>query len=207
MPAWTLWHRTSGDDWYAAGMYTLAEAKLALGYDPKSGQEIEFPDGTRRELTIRSIAASVPAWHIRERIKDEMFAAAWRGALAGFGIIALFLVWFWFRGARLGRLRRIRGAELVSARELARQVQPPRARLLESMPGAGRLRSCPRRRHPLSAAHRDPAHHRLGHHRLGQDRADRGPGGPGPRPRRALRHLRQDGELHPVVLPIRPATC
>ena len=142
MPAWTLWHRTSGDDWYTAGMYTLAEAKLALGYDPKSGQEIHHPDGTRQVLTIRSIAASVPAWRIRERIKDEMFAAAWRGAAAGAGIIALFLAWFWYRGARLSQRRRIRGAELVTARALARQVQPARARLLEALPGAGRLRSC-----------------------------------------------------------------
>ena len=142
VPAWTLWHNTSGADWYAAGMYTLAEAKLALGYDPNSGQEIRHPDGTRQVLTIRSIAASVPAWRIRERIKGEMFAGAWRGAAVGAGIIALFLAWFWFRGARLGRLRRIRGAELVTARELVRQVQPAHARLLEAMPGAGRFRSC-----------------------------------------------------------------
>ena len=142
VPAWTLWHNTSGADWYAAGMYTLAEAKLVLGYDPNSSQEIRHPDGTRQVLTIRSIAASVPAWRIRERIKDEMFAGAWRGAAVGAGIIALFLAWFWFRGARLGRLRRIRGAELVTARELVRQVQPAHARLLEAMPGAGRFRSC-----------------------------------------------------------------
>ena len=142
VPVWTLWHNTSGADWYAAGMYTLAEAKLALGYDPNSGQEIRHPDGTRQVLTIRSIAASVPAWRIRERIKGEMFAAAWRGAAVGAGIIALFLAWFWFRGARLGQRRRIRGAELVTARELVRQVQPAHARLLEAMPGAGRFRSC-----------------------------------------------------------------
>ena len=142
VPAWTLWHRTTGADWYAAGMYTLAEAKLALGYDPKSGQEIRRPDGRRQVLTIRSIAASVPAWRIRERIKDEMFASAWRGAAAGLAIIALFLAWFWYRGVQLGRRRRIRGAELVTARELRRQVQPARTRLLEAMPGAGRLRSC-----------------------------------------------------------------
>ena len=142
VPAWTLWHNTSGADWYAAGMYTLAEAKLVLGYDPNSSQEIRHPDGTRQVLTIRSIAASVPAWRIRERIKDEMFAAAWRGAAVGAGIIALFLAWFWFRGARLGQRRRIRGAELVTARELVRQVQPAHARLLEAMPGAGRFRSC-----------------------------------------------------------------
>ena len=142
VPAWTLWHRTTGADWYTASMYTLAEAKLALGYDPKSGQEIRRPDGARQVLTIRSIAASVTAWRIRERIKDEMFRGAWRGAAAGAGIIALFLAWFWYRGVQLGRLRRIRGAELVTARALARQIQPARTRLLEALPGAGRLRSC-----------------------------------------------------------------
>ena len=141
VPAWHLWRTTGGDDWYAAGMYTLAEAKLALGYDPDSGQAIRHPDGTRQVMTIRSIAASVPAWRIRERIKDEMFASAWLGAKAGLAIIALFLAWFWYRGARLGRLRRIRGAELVTAGELARRVQPARARLLEALPGAGRLRA------------------------------------------------------------------
>ena len=62
VPAWNLWRSTTGAEWYAAGMYTLAEAKLALGYDPASGQEIREPDGTRRVLTIRQIAASVPAW-------------------------------------------------------------------------------------------------------------------------------------------------
>ena len=52
------------------------------------------------------------------------------------------------------------------------------------------------RRDPVPGEGRDPAHHRLGHHRVGQDRADLGPGRPGPRARGALRDLRQDGELH-----------
>ena len=65
VPAWTLWHRTTGAEWYAAGMATLAEVKLALGYDPDSGQEIRFADGTRRVLRIREIAASVPALEAR----------------------------------------------------------------------------------------------------------------------------------------------
>ena len=63
------------------------------------------------------------------------------------------------------------------------------------------------RRHPVSRAHRDPAHHRLGHHGLGQDGADLRPGGADPRPRRALRDLRQDGDLHPVLLRRATATC
>ena len=118
-------------------MVTLAEAKLTLGYSPDSGQEVRFADGTRRVLRIRDVAASVPARRARERIKEEMFAGAWLGA----GMIVLFLAVFWYRGARLGRQRRLRGAELVSARELRRRIQLPHARLLEALPGGRRLRA------------------------------------------------------------------
>ena len=79
VPAWTLWQRTTGAEWYAAGMVSLAEVKLVLGYDPDSGQEIRFADGTRRVLRIREIAASVPALEARERIKAEVFASAGMG--------------------------------------------------------------------------------------------------------------------------------
>ncbi len=140
VPAWNLWRSTSGYDWYAAGMYTLAEMKLAFAYDPTSGQEVRAPDGTVQVLTIRDIAASAPAWRIRERIKAEMFASAWHGAQAGLGIIAAFLAWFWYRGVQLGRRRRIRGAELVSAAELRRRVQPAHLRALGALPGSRRLR-------------------------------------------------------------------
>ena len=140
VPAWNLWRSTSGYDWYAAGMYTLAEMKLAFGYEPTSGQEVRAPDGTVQVLTIRDIAASAPAWRIRERIKAETFASAWHGAKAGLAIIAAFLAWFWHRGVQLGRRRRIRGAELVSAAELRRRVQPLHLRALGALPGSRRLR-------------------------------------------------------------------
>ena len=140
VPAWNLWRSTTGYEWYAAGMYTLAEMKLAFGYDPASGQEVRAPGGTVQVLTIRDIAASAPAWRIRERIKAETFASAWLGAKAGLGIIALFLGWFWYRGVQLGRRRRIRGAELVTAAELRRRVQPPHLRALAVLPGSRRLR-------------------------------------------------------------------
>ena len=141
VPAWNLWRSTSAHDWYAASMFTLAEAKLAFGYDPETGQDVREPDGTRRVLTIREIAASVPAWRVRERIKAELFRSAWLGLKVGLGIIALFLAWFWLRGAQLGRQRRLRGAELVPAAELRRRVQPLNLRLLESLPGASAVRS------------------------------------------------------------------
>ena len=140
MPAWNLWRATSGADWYAAGMLTLAEIKLAVGYEPDSGQEVRFADGTKSVMKIRDIAASAPAWRARERIKAEMFRGAWLGAKAGAGIVGLFLAWFWYRGVRLGRRRRIRGAELVTAGELRRRVRPARLRALDKLPGAKRLR-------------------------------------------------------------------
>ena len=115
VPAWNLWRSTTGYEWYAAGMYTLAEMKLAFGYDPKSGQEVRAPGGSVQVLTIRDIAASAPAWRIRERIKAETFASAWLGAKAGLGIIALFLAWFWYRGVQLGR-RAASGARSSSPR-------------------------------------------------------------------------------------------
>ena len=141
VPAGTLWRTTTVHEWYAAGMLTLAEAKLAIGYSHDSGQQISDPDGTVRVLRLRDIAASVPAWRARERIKTELFTGAFNGAKAGLGIIALFLAWFWYRGTRLGRRRRIRGAELVSAAELGRIIRPFHSRVLEALPGAARLRS------------------------------------------------------------------
>ena len=140
VPAWTLWERTTGAEWYAAGMVSLAEVKLVLGYDPDSGQEIRFEDGTRRVLRIRDIAASVPAREARERIRDEMFASAGLGLVAGGGLIGLFLVVFWYRGVQLGRQKRIRGAEMVTAGELRRRLQSPHERFLARLPGGRRLR-------------------------------------------------------------------
>ena len=140
VPAWNLWNRTTGAEWYAAGMFTLAEFKLTVGYAPDSGQEIRFADGTEGVMKIRDIVASMPAWRARERIKAEMFRSAWLGAKVGAGIIALFLGWFWYRGVQLGRRKRIRGAELVTAGELRRRMRPAHLRVLDRMPGAARLR-------------------------------------------------------------------
>ena len=140
VPAWNLWRSTTGAEWYAAGMVTLAEAKLALGYDPDSSQEVRFADGTRRTLRIRDVAASVPALQARERIKAEMFASAGLGAAAGASLIGMFLVVFWYRGARLGRQKRIRGAEMVTAAELRRRIRTPHAGLLARLPGGKRFR-------------------------------------------------------------------
>ena len=140
VPAWNLWNRSTGAEWYAAGMFTLAEFKLTVGYEPDSGQEIRFTDGTTGAMKLSDIVASRPAWRARERIKAEMFRSAWLGAKVGAGMIVLFLVAFWFRGAQLGRQRRLRGAELVTAGELRRRVRPAHLRALDRLPGGKRLR-------------------------------------------------------------------
>ena len=141
VPAWNLWHTTTGADWYAAGMLTLAEVKLAIGYQPDSGQVVRDPDGARRVLSIQTIASSVPAARTRERIRDEVFRSAWLGGKAGAGVIALFLAWFWYRGVQLGRKHRVRGAELATAAQLRRRIQPLRLRILERLPGRERTRT------------------------------------------------------------------
>ena len=140
VPGWKLWHSTTGAEWYAAGMVSLAEAKLALGYDPDSGQEVRFRDGTRHVLRIRDIAVSVPALEARGKILDELLASAWLGLKTGGGLIALFLAVFWYRGVQIGRQRRIRGAELVTAGELRRRVRACHLRVLDRMPGGKRMR-------------------------------------------------------------------
>ena len=140
VPGWNLWHNTTGAEWYAAGMATLAETKLALGYDPDSGQEIRFEDGTVRILAIRDIAMSVPALEARGKILDGVLASAWLGLKTGGGMIALFLAVFWYRGMQLGRQKRIRGAELVTAAELHRRVRPLHLRFLDRAPGGKRIR-------------------------------------------------------------------
>ena len=50
-------------------------------------------------------------------------------------VIALFLALFWYRGWQLHRARRVRGAELATARELRRRIQPLPARLLRGLSG------------------------------------------------------------------------
>ncbi len=142
VPAWNAWRHSSGAEWYAAGMVTLAEAKLALGYSPDSGQEIRRRDGTVAVLAIHDIAASRPALAARERLKDELLASAVLGLKTGAAVIAAFLILFWYRGLQLNRKRRLRGAELVTARELYRRVAPPHARLLAALTLSRRLAPC-----------------------------------------------------------------
>ena len=129
VPAWRVWQNTSGYDWYAALMVTVAEAKLGIGYAPDSQQTIRQPDGREVVLPLPRIASSPTALAIRENLKNEIFAGAIFGAKTAAGAMLLLLALFWFRGRQLGQNRRIRGAELATARELKRRIRPLHLRM------------------------------------------------------------------------------
>ena len=137
-PAFMLWRTTTGDDWYGVGMVTLAETKLAIGYQPESGQEVRLDNGNTMVGRIDDIAAYAPWGAARERILETVISGAWLGAKIGVGLVLGMLGWFRYQGHRLKQKKRLRGAELVSAKELARRVRPLRARARRVVFGGAR---------------------------------------------------------------------
>ena len=128
VPAFSLWRTTTGDDWYGVGMVTLAETKLAIGYQPESGQQVRLENGHEIVGRIEDIAAYAPWRAARERILGSVYSGAWLGTKIGVFVVLAMLGWFRYQGHRLKQKKRVRGAELVSARELARRVRPLRTR-------------------------------------------------------------------------------
>ena len=47
VPAWNLWNRTTGAEWYAAGMFTLAEFKLTVATRPIRARRSASPTAPR----------------------------------------------------------------------------------------------------------------------------------------------------------------
>ena len=134
-PVWNVARQSDGYDWYAALMVTVAEAKLTLGYAETSGQEVRMRDGRIEVFSIRDLAASGDALRTRERLRDRVFASALDGAKASAAAISVFLGLFWLRGRQLNRAKRIRGAELATARQLRWRVRPPHRRLRDLASG------------------------------------------------------------------------
>ena len=131
-PAWHVARQSDGYDWYAALMVTVAEAKLAVGYEETSGQEVRMRDGRHVVMSIRDLAASTEALRTRERLRERVFASAFVGAKASAAAIAVFLALFWIRGRQLNRAKWLRGAELASVGELARRVRPLHRRVCDA---------------------------------------------------------------------------
>ena len=136
VPVFMLWRTTPTYDGYAAGMLTLAETKLAIGYEADAGQEVRLENGDTVVATIADIAAYRP-WHAaRDGILGIVISGAWLGGKIGLGLVAVMLGWFRYQGHRLKLKKRLRGAELVSARELSRRVRPLKVRALHRLAGA-----------------------------------------------------------------------
>ena len=72
VPAWNLWRSTTGAEWYAAGMYTLAEVKLVLGYEPESGQEIRFGEPSGGFEHVSSVRGAASLDLLRASGKDVL---------------------------------------------------------------------------------------------------------------------------------------
>ena len=142
VPAVALFRSTTSYEWRVVGMGTLAQAKLALGYERDSGQAYEWREGRKTATRIVDIAADPRIERIRRRLLDTVYAKAWLGLLLGAGGVGLCTVLFWIMGRRLDRTKRLRGAEMATARELRRRVQPSSVRLAEALFPAARRASC-----------------------------------------------------------------
>ena len=139
VPGIAVWRTTTAYEWRIAGMGSLAEAKLAIGYQDGSLQEHEWTEGHKTPLRIVDIAADPKMERIRERLLGILIGQAKLGFGIGVGGVFLCAVLFWLRGRRMHQAKRIRGAELATARELRRRVLPLSARLAQTLfPGARR---------------------------------------------------------------------
>ena len=136
VPFVQLWRNHFGYDTYAAAMLTLAEVKLAMGYGDDAGQEVRLENGNTVVARIGDIAAHRPWRELRRQMSDTLSAGMWLGAKIGAGIVLATLVWFRWRGSRLKRRKRLRGAELVTPGVLRRQIEPLPGRVVRAIVGA-----------------------------------------------------------------------
>ncbi len=143
VPSVALFHTTTAHEWRLVGTGTLAQAKLALGYSRHSLQAYEWREGKTTLLRIVDIANDPRIERIRRRLLHTVYSKAWLGLWIGTGGMALCAVLFSVRGRRLDRARRVRGAEMATARELRRRVRPLSVRLMEALSPRAR-RSSPR---------------------------------------------------------------
>ena len=126
---WKTARTTTGYQWYALGMLTLSETLIDAGLSPHRPKEIRHEDGRIETVTLGAIAGHGPLLSLRARILADALDAALLGFGIAAGIAAAALATLRYAGARLKRGRRLRGGELVSAKQLRRRVLPPRLRL------------------------------------------------------------------------------
>ena len=132
-PAVSVFTTTSAHEWRVVGLGALAEAKLAIGYSPDSGQVYEWEEGVQVIEPISLIASDPRIERIRRRLLATIHTKAWLGLWLGLSCVAAFIVTFWLLGRRMARARRIRGAEMTTAEALGRRIIPLYSRIAGSV--------------------------------------------------------------------------
>ena len=122
--AWKAARTITAHQWYAVGMLVLAETLIDAGMPPHRPKEVRHPDGRVETVTLGAIANHRPLIVLRKRILDDLLNAALLGLGIGAGIVVAALVALHYAGGRLKRGRRLRGGELLSARQLRRALRP-----------------------------------------------------------------------------------
>ena len=120
----------SSHDWHVMGVYALSEFMLAAGFDPDKPKTIRDLDGEVYVANIDYIGGFRPFLDLRDRIVRDAAGAALTGGGIGCALVVCALAGLRAFGHRLGRGRRLRGGELVSARTLAHRTVPLRRSLL-----------------------------------------------------------------------------
>ena len=108
-------------EWHLMGVYTLAEFLLAAGFHPDKDKRMRSEAGEVHVSTIGRIAEFERFHRIRDRIIGDVLDAALLGGAIGGIVVIGALVALRTMGRGLRRGRRLRGGELVGARELARR--------------------------------------------------------------------------------------
>ena len=122
--SWKTWNATTAHDWHVMGVYALAGLFLAADLSPGRSKTLRVPDGRVIVATLGEIVAFEPVLAIRDRILGDALDAALLGGGIGACIAVAGLVALRTLGSGLRRGRRLRGGELVSARQLARRALP-----------------------------------------------------------------------------------
>ena len=122
--SWKTWSATTSHDWHVMGVYALAGLFLAADLSPGRSKTLRLPDGRVVVTTIGEIVAFEPILAIRDRILGDALDAALLGGGICAAVVIAGLVALRTLGSGLRRGRRLRGGELVSARQLGRRSLP-----------------------------------------------------------------------------------
>ena len=130
---WKTWNAATAYEWHVMSVYALSEFLLAAGFHPDKTKRMRFEDGRVGVATIGGIVEHEPNRKLRDRIIGEALWAGLLGLGVGAAGVVAGLLALRALGSGLRRGRRLRGGELVAARDLKARVTPMRHRVLSRM--------------------------------------------------------------------------